>query len=74
MTIHTLIDTDVFTFGGRFGEGIGRMFYTSFANAVRGRGDVPVDPWDAVAGLEVLEAAQRSATTGQVVALPVDTA
>ena len=45
------------------------MFYTSFANAVRGRGAVPVDPWDAVAGLEVLEAAQRSAATGQVVAL-----
>ena len=50
------------------------MFYTSFANAVRGRGDVPVDLWDAVAGLDVLEAAQRSATTGQVVALPADTA
>ena len=46
-----------------------RVFYTSFANAVRGRGTVPVDPWDAVAGLDVLEAAQRSAATGQVVAL-----
>ena len=46
-----------------------RVFYTSFADAVRGRGAVPVDPWDAVAGLEVLEAAQRSAATGQVVAL-----
>ena len=45
------------------------MFYTSFAHAVRGRGAVPVDPWDAVAGLEVLEAAQTSAATGQVVAL-----
>jgi predicted dehydrogenase len=45
------------------------VFYTSFANAVRGRGTVPVDPWDAVAGLKVLEAAQRSAATGQVVAL-----
>ena len=42
------------------------MFYTSFASAVRGRGAVPVDPWDAVAGLEVLEAAQRSAETGRV--------
>jgi len=50
------------------------VFYTSFANAVRGRGDVPVDPWDAVAGLEVLEAAQRSAATGQVVALGPGTA
>jgi predicted dehydrogenase len=45
------------------------QFYTSFAHAVRGRGALPVDPWDAVAGLDVLEAAQRSAATGQVVAL-----
>jgi predicted dehydrogenase len=45
------------------------VFYSSFACAVRGLGAVPVDPWDAVAGLEVLEAAQRSAATGQVVAL-----
>jgi predicted dehydrogenase len=45
------------------------VFYSSFARAVRGQGAVPVDPWDAVAGLEVLEAAQRSAGTGQVVAL-----
>lgn len=44
-----------------------RAFYTLFATAVRGLGPVPVDPWDAVAGLEVLEAAQRSAATGQVV-------
>lgn len=28
-----------------------------------------LDPWDAVAGLEVLEAAQRSAAAGRVVAL-----
>ena len=41
-------------------------FYSSFAQAVRGQGTVPVDPWDAVAGLEVLEAAARSAATGQV--------
>jgi predicted dehydrogenase len=44
-------------------------FYTSFARAVRGQGAAPVDPWDAVAGLEVLAAAQRSAAAGQVVAL-----
>jgi hypothetical protein len=30
---------------------------------------MPVDPWDAVAGLELLEAAQHSADTGQVVTL-----
>ena len=45
------------------------VFYSSFARAVRGQGAVPVDPWDAVAGLEVLEAAQRSADAGQVVTL-----
>jgi predicted dehydrogenase len=44
-------------------------FYASFAHAVRGPGTVPVDPWDAVAGLEVMEAAQHSAATGQVAAL-----
>jgi predicted dehydrogenase len=50
------------------------VFYTSFAHAVRGHGAVPVDPWDAVAGLEVLEAAHRSAATGQVVAVDPGTA
>ena len=43
-------------------------FYTSFAYAIRGRGAVPVDPGDAVASLEVMEAARHSAATGQVVA------
>ncbi len=45
------------------------VFYTAFADAVRRRVPVPVDPHDAVAGLVVLEAAQRSAETGQVVTL-----
>lgn len=45
------------------------QFYASFADAVRGCGAMPVDPWDAVAGLEVLEAAQHSADTGQVITL-----
>ncbi len=45
------------------------VFYAAFADAVRQRGPVPVDPRDAVAGLVVLEAAQRSAQTGQVIAL-----
>jgi predicted dehydrogenase len=44
-----------------------RVFYTSFADAVHGRGPVPVDPRDAVDGLEVLAAAQRSATSGKMV-------
>jgi predicted dehydrogenase len=42
-------------------------FYSDFARAVRGEAPVPVDPWDAVATLEVIEAARRSALTGQVV-------
>jgi predicted dehydrogenase len=37
-------------------------YYPAFAAAVRGAGPVPVDPWDAVAALEVLERARVSAT------------
>ena len=44
-------------------------FYTGFARAVRGDGPPPVDPWDAVAGLEVLDAARASAAGGRVVEL-----
>jgi len=44
-------------------------FYPAFAAAVRGNGPVPVDPWDAVVSLEVLDAARRSAATGEVVVL-----
>ncbi|MCW2508250.1 MAG: putative oxidoreductase [Modestobacter sp.] len=44
-------------------------FYPAFATAVRGAGPVPVDPWDAVAALTVLDAARRSATEGVVVKL-----
>ena len=44
-------------------------FYPAFAAAVRGRGQVPVDPWDAVASLRVLDAARTSAATGRVVEL-----
>ncbi|MDQ1709789.1 MAG: hypothetical protein QOG49_1174, partial [Frankiaceae bacterium] len=46
------------------------LFYAEFAAAVRGEGGVPVDPWDAVASLELIEAARRSAQTGQVVGVP----
>ena len=45
-------------------------FYTGLARAVRGEAPPPVDPWDAVATLEVLDAARRSAATGQVIELP----
>jgi predicted dehydrogenase len=42
-------------------------YYPAFAAAVRGEGQVPVDPWDAVAALRVLDAARLSATRGEVV-------
>jgi predicted dehydrogenase len=45
-------------------------FYCQLALAVRGVAPVPVDPWDAVAALEVLDAARVSATSGKVVKLP----
>jgi predicted dehydrogenase len=41
-------------------------FYPAFAAAVRGAGQVPVDPWDAVAALEVLDAARASAARGEI--------
>jgi predicted dehydrogenase len=44
-------------------------YYPAFAAAVRGEGPVPVDPQDAVATAAVLDAARRSATTGEVVRL-----
>jgi predicted dehydrogenase len=43
------------------------LFYPAFAAAVRGEGAVPVDPRDAVRTAEVLDAARRSAATGQTV-------
>ena len=44
-------------------------FYPAFGAAIRGEGPVPVDPWDAVATLEVLDAARSSARTGRAVPL-----
>jgi predicted dehydrogenase len=44
-------------------------YYPAFARAVRGEGPLPVDPWDSVRALEVLDAARVSATTGDVVLL-----
>jgi len=44
-------------------------YYPAFAAAVRGEGPVPVDPWDSVRNMEVLDAARISATTGAAVNL-----
>jgi len=45
------------------------LYYPAFAAAVRGEGPVPVDPWDAVRTMDVLDAARISATTGETVDL-----
>ena len=44
-------------------------FYAGLVSALRGQGPPPVDPMDAVAVLEVLEAAARSAETDAIVTL-----
>ncbi|ROS52973.1 Gfo/Idh/MocA family oxidoreductase [Frigoribacterium sp. PhB24] len=49
---------------GRYPE-----FYSQLARALRGQGELPVDPWDAVRALEVIEAARRSADEGRVIRL-----
>jgi predicted dehydrogenase len=48
-------------------HGAWNLFYPAFAEAVRGTGPVPVDPWDAVATAAVLDAARTSARTAKVV-------
>jgi predicted dehydrogenase len=45
------------------------LFYPAFAAAVRGEGPVPVDPRDAIATATVLDAARRSASGGEIVAV-----
>jgi predicted dehydrogenase len=50
-------------------QGRWSSFYSAFARAVRGTGPLPVDPRDAVAALEVLDAARLSAARGDVVRL-----
>jgi predicted dehydrogenase len=42
-------------------------FYAAMERALRGEGPVPVNPWDSVAALEVIEAARVSADEGRVV-------
>ncbi len=41
-------------------------FYTMLVTALEGRGPLPVDPWDAVRVLEILEQAKRAAKEGAV--------
>jgi predicted dehydrogenase len=44
-------------------------YYPAFAAAVRGDAPVPVDPWDVLRNIEVLDAARASATTGTTISL-----
>jgi scyllo-inositol 2-dehydrogenase (NADP+) len=44
-------------------------FYAGLERALREGSQPPVDPWEAVMGLEVLDAARRSAATAKVVAV-----
>jgi scyllo-inositol 2-dehydrogenase (NADP+) len=44
-------------------------FYEGVRDAVRGEGRPPVDPADAVAALEVIDAARASSAEGRVVGL-----
>ncbi|WP_328460685.1 Gfo/Idh/MocA family oxidoreductase [Actinoplanes sp. NBC_00393] len=44
-------------------------FYPAFAEAVLGTGPLPVDPWDSVRAMEILDAARKSATSGASVTL-----
>jgi predicted dehydrogenase len=45
------------------------IYYPAFAAAVRGEAPVPVDPWDAVRTMDLLDAARISAATGETVDL-----
>jgi predicted dehydrogenase len=47
-------------------------FYVGLERALREGSPAPVDPWDAVSGLEVLDAARHSAATGTVVTTSTD--
>jgi predicted dehydrogenase len=44
-------------------------FYSELERSLREGSPLPVDPWNAVAGLEILDAARRSAAAGKVVSL-----
>jgi predicted dehydrogenase len=44
-------------------------YYPAFAAAVRGEAALPVDPWDSVRNMDVLDAARVSAATGETIKL-----
>ena len=44
-------------------------FYSVLAKALHGEGDLPIDPWNAVAALAVLDAARISTSRREVVAV-----
>jgi predicted dehydrogenase len=46
-----------------------QRYYEGVAAALRGEGELPVDPRDSVEGLKIIEAARRSHESGQVVSL-----
>ena len=46
-----------------------QRYYEGVAAALRGEGDLPVDPRDSLEGLRIIEAARRSQEQGQVVTL-----
>jgi predicted dehydrogenase len=46
-----------------------QRYYEGVAAALRGEGDLPVDPRDSVEGLRIIEAARRSQEQGQVVSV-----
>lgn len=49
--------------------GAHQRYYEGVAAALRGEGELPVDPRDSVEGLRIIEAARRSQEQGQVVPL-----
>ena len=51
-------------------RGAYQEFYAGMVRALRDGAPLPVDPQDAVAGLEIIEAAQRSSAERRVIALP----
>ena len=46
-----------------------QRYYEGIAAALRGGGDLPVDPRDSVEGLRIIEAARRSQEQGQIVSV-----